>query len=127
WLWHRAHSVRVMSAARHDERGNGVWDRQEHDREDNQGRGCAPSRYTTPRKQLLEGDQRGDERHPRDAHHAQREQGSHERPAAADAPGGVPSPHRERPWVAVTPCAEQEPNGTAALPQTYVLQRCELI
>ena len=60
------------------------------------GRG-SPGGGTAPGQRLLQRDQRGDERHPGEAHDAEREQRRHQRPAAAHAPRAVPRAHLKAP------------------------------
>jgi hypothetical protein len=73
-------------------------------------------RDPTPRQRLLARDERRDERHPDDAHDAQREERGHERPAAARrTTPPCRTPMRSEPRAAVAPRAEQEPERAAAL------------
>src|SRR6478736_3125848 len=63
--------IRVM--ANNLQAGHRVGDDDEQETESDQDGSGAIGRQTAPRKRLLQGDQRGDECHPRDAHDAERE------------------------------------------------------
>src|SRR5215831_15599941 len=83
--------------------GDGVGDRkQEHAEREEHARG-AIRRDPPPRQCLLQRDETGDDCHPEDVHDSQREERSHERPAATDAPRAVLDAHPERARVAVSP------------------------
>ena len=60
-----------------------------------------------PGQQPLGRDQRGDEGHPADAHHAEREQRGHQPPAAADADAAVLDPHPQRAEATRVPVAQE--------------------
>ena len=72
-------------------------------------------------------DQRGDDGHPEQAHHADREQHEHQSPAAADAIRAVLDPHADRAADAVPPAAEDEMHRRAAVAQAHLLQRRQLV
>ncbi len=90
------------------------------------GRG-AVGRGSAPRKNLLQGDEPGDDCHPHGAHDAQGKERRHEGPTAADAPGAVPHTHAKRARPAVAPRPEKQAERAAALRQTDVLQRGQLV
>src|SRR5947209_9068548 len=84
-------------------------------------------RSTTPGHELLERDDAGDERHPDDAHHPEREQRGHQRPTTADAPSTVLDAHPQPARGSVAPGAEQEAEWAAAFPEADVLQRRQFV
>ena len=117
----------TAAVAGHHEAGNGVRRRDQQNTEDEQEGGRSVGHNTSPRKSLLRRDQGGDECHPGDAHDTEGEQGCHQRPATADAPRAVPGAHLQRAGQAAAPGAEQEAERAAALGQTNVLERGELV
>src|SRR6478609_422182 len=96
---HRRHVVHLARSplARDGQSGDRIRDDDEQDTESDEDGSGAIGRQTAPRKHLLQGDQRGDERHPRDAHDTEREQGGHQRPAASNAPCAVLHSHLQCP------------------------------
>src|SRR6185437_3795757 len=127
-LGHLVHGVRAaMSRTRHYESGDAVGYCNDRDREDEQDSRGSPSHGASPRKGLLERDQRSDERSPRKAHHPEGKERSHQRPTAAQAPCSMPGTHFQCAPCPVTPRAQKEPQGAAALRQADVLQRRELV
>ena len=87
-------------------------------------RRCA--RRSLPGQQPLRRDQRGDEGHPADAHHPEREERGHQPPAAADADPAVLEPHPQRPEATRVPVLEEH-RRAAAVAQAGVLRRGQLV
>ena len=94
--------------------------RREHDR-----RGTPRSRR--PRPDLFECDEHRDQRHPGEAHHAQREQRGHQRPRAPDAPAATAHAHQPVRRTAPARNAVRNLNLAPAPRQAGVLERSELI
>ena len=108
------------------EAGNPLGGERDHEAEDHEHRRDGPHRGRLPGQQALGGDQRGHQGHPRDAHHAEREQRGHQRPAAADADTAVLDAHPQRPEATPVPVA-QEHRRAAAVAQAGVLRRGQLV
>jgi len=83
-------------------------------------------RDATPRKSLLDGYQPGYEGHPREAHDPKAKSDAIK---ASNSPhtSAVLGPHLQRAGPAITPRAEQQAEGTSALPETYVLERRQFV
>lgn len=97
--------VAAVSFVWHDKPWDAVRYSHERDREDEQDSRGGPGHSTPPWKGLLERDQRRNERSPRKAHHSEREERSHQRPAAAQAPGAMSGAHFQGAPRPLTPCA----------------------
>src|SRR5437588_5809329 len=106
----RAHLVhlRRRAAARDRESRDRAGSREHEDADHEQDNRRPIGRSTTPGDELLERDDAGDERHPDDAHHPEREQRGHQRPTTADAPSTVLDAHPQPARGSVAPGAEQE-------------------
>ena len=78
-LSHRLHGVHSLRT-RHDKAGNLVRRGEDPHGERGKDRRCRDPRRDGPVGGLFERDQGGDQHHPGQAHHSQREQGSHQRP-----------------------------------------------
>jgi hypothetical protein len=66
------------------------------------------------RQKLLSKDQSGDDRHPEEAHHAEREEQQHQAPTAAEAVAPVCHAHSNRADAPVLPAAEDVVKWVAA-------------
>ena len=122
WAAPAAHPAVRLGESRHvgrDERHA----EPEHEQQHSHG----PARGGRPGEQLLAGDERRDQRHPAEAHHADGEQRRHQRPAAPEAPGAVPRPRSRAPAAAVAPALGEEHHRAAALDEARPLQRRHLV
>jgi hypothetical protein len=107
--------------------GDGVRCREQREAENEQERGGRVRDRSAGWHRLFERDQGSRERHPRQAHHPEREQRCHQGPAAPDTPGAVQGAHLEGPPWPATPRAQQEAERATALAQAHVLHRRELV
>ena len=119
-VWHRA-------VARDRQARDRVGNRDQQDTERQQDRGGGVGDRAAPRQHLLRGNQRGDERHPGDAHHPERKERRHQRPAAPHTPRAVLGAHLQRARQAIPPRAEKEAERAPAMPEADGLQRRELV
>src|SRR5439155_22361080 len=116
-LW--AH-LRQGAAPRDRERGNRVGSREQKHADYEQNGRRPVGRSTAQRHELLERDYPGNECHPNDAHHPEREERGHQRPATPDAPSTVSHSHLEPADSSIAPGAEQEPERAAAFPKAEI-------
>ena len=79
------------------------------------------------RHELLDDDDAGDERHPEQAHHAEREQHDHQPPAAADTERAVLDPHPKRARSSFAPAGDDEVQRAPAVAQAHRLQGRQLV
>ena len=78
-----------------------------------------------PRQHLLRGDQPERRTHPGDAHHPERKERRHQRPAAPHTPRPCSAPICSAPDIAIPPGAEKEAERAPAVPEADGLQRRE--